>query len=52
MSYEDLVAKWVILLPDGRHTVEFEHGTTSGRRVIRVNGKVFYSSSFRLRVYS
>ena len=37
---EDLVAKWDISLPDGKYKVEFEHGTTSGRRVIRVNDKV------------
>ena len=39
---DDLVAKWNISLPDGRYKVEFEHGTTSGRRVIRVNDKVIY----------
>lgn len=37
---EDLVAKWDITLPDGKYRIEFEHGTTSGRRVIRVNNKV------------
>ena len=36
---EDLVAKWDISLPDGKYKIEFEHGTTSGRRVIRVNDK-------------
>ena len=38
----DLVAVWEIKLSDGVHHVEFEHGTTSGKRVIRVNGKVIY----------
>ena len=42
MSSEDLVARWNISLPDGKYAVEFEHGTTSGRRVIRVNDKVRY----------
>lgn len=37
---EDLVARWQISLPEGKHVIEFEHGTTSGRRVIRVNDKV------------
>jgi hypothetical protein len=37
---DDLVAKWNISLPDGKYKIEFEHGTTSGRRVIRVNDKV------------
>lgn len=36
----DLVAYWSVPLADGAHTVEFEHGTTSGKRVIRVDGKV------------
>ncbi|XP_072389117.1 fas apoptotic inhibitory molecule 1 [Diabrotica undecimpunctata] len=34
----DLVAYWSVPLLDGVHTVEFEHGTTSGKRVIRVDG--------------
>ena len=34
----DIVGDWKIHLPDGIHTVEFEHGTTSGKRVIRVDG--------------
>ena len=33
----DLVAVWEISLADGVHIIEFEHGTTSGKRVIRVN---------------
>ena len=36
----DLVAVWEVALSDGLHKVEFEHGTTSGKRVIRVDGKV------------
>lgn len=36
----DLVAVWDVALSDGIHTVEFEHGTTSGKRIVRVNGKV------------
>ena len=36
----DLVATWSVSLPNGRHKVEFEHGTTSGKRVIRVDGQV------------
>ena len=40
MNKCDLVADWTISLPDGIHKVEFEHGTTSGKRVIWVDGKV------------
>ena len=36
----DLVAFWSVPLLDGVHTVEFEHGGTTGKRVIRVDGKV------------
>lgn len=36
----DLVAYWSIPLYDGVHTVEFEHGTTTGKRVLRVDGNV------------
>ncbi|XP_017786606.1 PREDICTED: fas apoptotic inhibitory molecule 1 [Nicrophorus vespilloides] len=35
----DLVAYWSVPLCDGVHTVEFEHGSTSGKRVLRVDGK-------------
>ena len=35
----DLAAEWTIHLPDGIHKVKFEHGTTSGKRVIWVDGQ-------------
>lgn len=38
-SSSDLVAVWEVHLPDGIHTIEFEHGTTSGKRVLRVDKK-------------
>ena len=37
---DDLAGQWKLSLPDGRYTIEFDHGTTSGKRVIRVNNKV------------
>ena len=39
---EDLVAVWSVALADGMHRVEFEHGTTTGRRIVRVDSKVRY----------
>ncbi len=36
----DLVAVWEVSLSDGMHNVEFEHGTTTGKRVVRIDGKV------------
>jgi hypothetical protein len=41
----DLVAFWSVPLLDGVHTVEFEHGGTTGKRVIRVDGKVRFQFS-------
>ncbi|CAI9735026.1 fas apoptotic inhibitory molecule 1-like [Octopus vulgaris] len=38
----DLVGKWRVSLADGVHDLEFEHGTTSGKRVVRVDGKEIY----------
>lgn len=42
----DLVAVWDIPLTDGIHTVELEHGTLTGKRVIRVDGKVLHAIYF------
>ena len=36
----DLVAVWEVPLNDKVHRIEFEHGTTTGKRVIRVDGQV------------
>ena len=36
----DLVASWEVALSDGMYKIEFEHGTTTGKRVITVNNKV------------
>lgn len=36
----DLVATWDITLSDGIHRVEFSHGTLTGKRLLRVDGKV------------
>ena len=33
------VAAWEVRLPDGVHLIEFEHGTTTGRRTARVDGR-------------
>ncbi|CAI4228825.1 unnamed protein product [Auanema sp. JU1783] len=35
----DLVARWSVPLQDKIHRIEFEHGTTTGKRIIRVDGK-------------
>uniref|UniRef100_UPI003AAA8633 fas apoptotic inhibitory molecule 1-like n=1 Tax=Centroberyx gerrardi TaxID=166262 RepID=UPI003AAA8633 len=35
----DLVAVWEVALSDGVYRVEFAHGTTTGKRVVYVNGQ-------------
>lgn len=35
----DVAATWDVNLADGPHKVLFEHGTTSGKRVIVVDGE-------------
>lgn len=40
----DLVAKWEVPLNGKVHLIEFEHGTTSGKRVIYVDAKVRFIS--------
>ncbi|XP_005104659.1 fas apoptotic inhibitory molecule 1 [Aplysia californica] len=46
----DLVATWDIALSDGVHKVEFEHGTTSGKRIIRVDGKEIYRQDWMFKL--
>lgn len=36
-KYRDVVATWDIALSDGKHKIQFEHGTTTGKRVILVD---------------
>ncbi|XP_073318789.1 fas apoptotic inhibitory molecule b [Pagrus major] len=35
----DLVAVWEVALSDGVYRIEFAHGTTTGKRVVSVNGQ-------------
>ena len=36
---DDLVAEWDLDLPDSNYRVTFEHGTASGKRVVKVDGR-------------
>uniref|UniRef100_F1LFX4 Fas apoptotic inhibitory molecule 1 n=1 Tax=Ascaris suum TaxID=6253 RepID=F1LFX4_ASCSU len=36
---QDTVAIWMVPLQDKVHKIEFEHGTTTGKRIIRVDGQ-------------
>jgi len=57
MASSDVVAKWDVTLSDRVHRVEFEHGTTTGKRVIRVDGNVcelqtyYFTMSFTSQTY-
>ena len=46
MNSSDLVAHWDVALSDGVHKIQFEHGTTSGKRVIYIDGKVSVNLHF------
>ncbi|RUS75885.1 hypothetical protein EGW08_016344 [Elysia chlorotica] len=46
----DIVATWDISLSDGVHKVEFEHGTTTGKRIIRVDGKEIYRQDWMFKL--
>ena len=39
-TMSDIVGQWDVSLSNGVHHIEFEHGTTSGKRIIRIDGKV------------
>ena len=32
------MATWQVDLPSGKHVIQFEHGTTTGKRVLRIDG--------------
>ncbi|XP_018346532.1 PREDICTED: fas apoptotic inhibitory molecule 1 [Trachymyrmex septentrionalis] len=37
-SANEPTAKWTVPLSDGNHVVEFEHGTATGRRIVKIDG--------------
>ncbi|KAK6619833.1 hypothetical protein RUM44_006232 [Polyplax serrata] len=46
----DTVAQWNVPLNDGLHKIEFEHGTTTGKRVIRVDGNVILKKDWMFKL--
>ncbi|KAK6181483.1 hypothetical protein SNE40_009325 [Patella caerulea] len=46
----DTVAQWEVSLSDGVHKIEFEHGTTTGKRVIRVDGQDIYRQEWMFKL--
>ena len=47
---EDLVAVWEVHLADGVHLIEFEHGTTSGKRVLKVDRQVLFKRDWMFKL--
>ena len=47
---QDLVAVWEVNLADGIHIIEFEHGTTSGKRVLRVDGEILVKRDWMFKL--
>lgn len=47
-TYEkrEVSAEWHVPLRGNLHVIEFEHGTTSGKRIVWVDGKVFMPKYF------
>lgn len=44
-------AKWEVPLNDGKtHIVEFEHGTATGKRVVKVNGETLVNREWMFRL--
>ncbi|XP_014230674.2 fas apoptotic inhibitory molecule 1 isoform X1 [Trichogramma pretiosum] len=43
-------ARWEVPLKDGVHILEFEHGTATGRRVVKIDGKVVLNREWMFRL--
>lgn len=41
-ALDEPTAKWNVPLNDGNHVIEFEHGTATGRRLVRIDGKEIF----------
>ncbi|XP_017788883.1 PREDICTED: fas apoptotic inhibitory molecule 1 [Habropoda laboriosa] len=38
-TLDEPTARWNVPLSDGNHIIEFEHGTATGRRLVKIDGK-------------
>ena len=48
----EVTAEWSLTLNDGKHEIQFEHGTTSGKRVIVLDGKVRFVWEWYFKNYA
>ena len=46
----DLVVVWEVHLADGIHVIEFEHGATSGKRVLKVDREVILKNDWMFKL--
>ena len=49
MGGGDMVGTWEVRLSDGVHHISFEHGTTTGKRVVTVDEQVRYFLTVTIR---
>ena len=49
-KFRDVVATWDIALADGKHRIQFEHGTTTGKRVIIVDNVEVIRNNWMFRL--
>lgn len=49
-SANEPTAKWTVPLSDGNHVVEFEHGTATGRRIVKVDGEQIVHRDWMFRL--
>ncbi|XP_011310224.1 fas apoptotic inhibitory molecule 1 [Fopius arisanus] len=50
MTLNEPTARWIVPLNDGNHVVEFEHGTATGRRVVKIDGKTMVHREWMFRL--
>ncbi|XP_057379424.1 fas apoptotic inhibitory molecule 1-like [Daphnia carinata] len=50
LERRSIVASWKIIIPEGEFLVEFEHGTTSGKRVLWINGNEYLRKEWMFRL--
>ncbi|XP_015515877.1 fas apoptotic inhibitory molecule 1 isoform X1 [Neodiprion pinetum] len=50
MSASRPTARWSVPLSDGIHVVEFEHGTATGRRVVKIDGQTLIHRDWMFRL--
>ncbi|XP_044007545.1 fas apoptotic inhibitory molecule 1 isoform X2 [Aphidius gifuensis] len=49
-SMGEPTAKWIVPLSDGNHVIEFDHGTATGRRVVKIDGKIIVHREWMFRL--